>query len=493
MAVRLSGMISGMDTDSLVKALVSSYSQKKDTYKKEQTKLSWKQDAWKTLNSKVYKLYTDVGNLKYQGAYVVKKSTVSDSTKATVSATNKAINGVQSLEISNLAQTAYLTGNLLGENVKEGTTLSELGVSGSETITVTKGTGANAKTEQIEVTADMTVKDLTQKLSSSGLKVNFDTDNRRIFIGSDKSGKDNDFTITSSNTGGTSALDKLGINSGTKIEGKDATIKLNGVEYTNSSNNFSINGLNITVQSTTVNSGPITINTSSDSQGLYDKIKDFITQYNSLINEMTKLYNAPSSKGYDPLTDDEKEQMSDKEVEQWETKIKDSLLRNDSSLSTIMSAMTSAMNSAFEIDGKKYSLSSFGISTESILTAAENEYNAFHIAGDADDSISSGKTDKLMTAINSDPDKVIDFMKQLSNKLYDNIDKQMKSTKIRSAFKVYNDKQLASEYDNYQKLIAEWETRIAEKEDYYYNKFSAMETALAKLQNSSSSLTNFFK
>ena len=208
---------------------------------------------------------------------------------------------------------------------------------------------------------------------------------------------------------------------------------------------------------------------------------------------MTKLYNAPSSKGYDPLTDDEKEQMSDKEVEQWETKIKDSLLRNDSSLSTIMSAMTSAMNSAFEIDGKKYSLSSFGISTESILTAAENEYNAFHIAGDADDSISSGKTDKLMTAINSDPDKVIDFMKQLSNKLYDNIDKQMKSTKIRSAFKVYNDKQLASEYDNYQKLIAEWETRIAEKEDYYYNKFSAMETALAKLQNSSSSLTNFFK
>ena len=139
-----------------------------------------------------------MGNLKYQGAYVVKKSTVSDSTKATVSATNKAINGVQSLEISNLAQTAYLTGDLLGEDVKEGTTLAELGVSGPETITVTKGTGANAKTEQIEVTADMTVKDLTQKLSSSGLKVNFDTDNRRIFIGSDKSGKDNDFTISDS-------------------------------------------------------------------------------------------------------------------------------------------------------------------------------------------------------------------------------------------------------------------------------------------------------
>ncbi|WP_027422186.1 flagellar filament capping protein FliD [Lachnobacterium bovis] len=493
MAIRLSGMNSGLDTDALVKALVSSYSLKKDTYKKEQTKLSWKQDAWKTLNSKVYKLYSNVGNLKFQGAYSIKKSTVSDTTKATVTATNKAINGVQSLEVTNLAQTGYLTGEKLGDDVKEGTKLSELGVAGTETITVTKGSGVNLKTEQIEVNADMTVKDLTEKLSSAGLKVNFDTDNNRIFIGSDKSGADNDFTITSTNTGGNGALDKLGITNGTKIEGKDATILLNGVEYTNSTNNFSINGLNITVQATTTNSGPITINTNSDSQGLYDKVKEFITEYNSLINEMTKLYNAPSSKGYDPLTDDEKESMSDKEVEQWETKIKDSVLRNDSSLNTIMNAMTSAMNSSFNINGKTYSLSSFGISTESILTAPENEYNSFHIAGDADDNTSSGKTDKLMTAINADPDAVIDFMKQLSTKLYDNIDKQMKSSKIKSAYKVYNDKQLTSEYNNYQKLIAEWEARITEKEDYYYNKFAAMETALAKLQNSSSSLTNFFK
>jgi flagellar hook-associated protein 2 len=288
MAIRLSGMNSGLDTDALVKALVASYSLKRDAYKKEQTKLAWKQDAWKTLDSKVYKLYSNVGNLKFQGAYSIKKSTVSDTTKATVTATNKAINGVQSLEVTNLAQTGYLTGEKLGDDVKEGTKLSELGVAGTETITVTKGSGVNLKTEQIEVNADMTVKDLTEKLSSAGLKVNFDSDNNRIFIGSDKSGADNDFTITSTNTGGNGALDKLGITNGTKIEGKDATILLNGVEYTNSTNNFSINGLNITVQATTTNSGPITINTNSDSQGLYDKVKEFITEYNSLINEVTK-------------------------------------------------------------------------------------------------------------------------------------------------------------------------------------------------------------
>lgn len=76
---------------------------------------------------------------------------------------------------------------------------------------------------------------------------------------------------------------------------------------------------------------------------------------------MTKLYNADSAKNYEPLTDDEKSQMSDSEVEKWETKIKDSLLRRDSNLSTIMNAMTISMTKAISINGKNYSLSSFGI------------------------------------------------------------------------------------------------------------------------------------
>ena len=54
MPIRLSGLASGLDTEAIVGALVSAYSYKKDKYVKAQTKLSWKQDAWKSLNSKVY-------------------------------------------------------------------------------------------------------------------------------------------------------------------------------------------------------------------------------------------------------------------------------------------------------------------------------------------------------------------------------------------------------------------------------------------------------
>ena len=89
MPIRITGLTSGLDTEAIISALVSSYNYKTNKYKKAQTKLSWKQDAWKTLNTKIYSLYTSVGNMKLSTAYNLKSTTVSDSTKATVKAGNK--------------------------------------------------------------------------------------------------------------------------------------------------------------------------------------------------------------------------------------------------------------------------------------------------------------------------------------------------------------------------------------------------------------------
>ena len=192
------------------------------------------------------------------------------------------------------------------------------------------------------------------------------------------------------------------------------------------------------------------------------------------------------------MTDDEKEEMSDSEIEKWETKIKDSLLKNDTTLSGVMSAMQNAMSSAIEINGKKYSFSSFGIHTLGYLNAADNEQNAYHIDGDEDDTNTSGNADKLMTAIANDPDTVMSFMQQMAGKLYSAIGDKMSSTTLSSAFTIYNDKQMDKEYTNYTKLIKEWETKLSDKEEYYYNKFSNMETALAKLNSTQSSLSGYF-
>lgn len=883
MAIRLSGMASGLDTDSIVQALVSSYSYKKSKYEKAQTKLGWTQEAWKSLNTKVYSLYSNVSNLRFSTAYSLKKTSVSDSTKASVKAASGAPNGTQTLKITNTAKAGYLTGEQINAS-SSSTTLAQLGYTGGDAkINVNTKDG----TKSITLSATSTMSDVEKQLKEAGLNASYDSTYKRFYISAKDTGADNDFTLTGANTGGATALYKLGIAVGTstsnpysqydslyggsdaatqqkienavaaykssssniekytaqsnnllnaitygtayadvqdfysslsgtttgsgkaidtaeletlqklgsardsaiivkgsdgtyttyskttstdtdgnavyksedgayisaeerytnggktykknsdgayvnvsdendkysgdtadltktvtykkvsesksyvsgsdadtktytknsddtytcdgktytkrddgkyyaegeaadskngvtitekveytsstaisgaeaaadaykditknidekalstyssnlstvtafestkdtsltssdeytiagltsdihdaynnggkdavsnliagngtdsnayaakvaalttsisseqtkldnnklvkelaaikdttsseyqtalknmvetvnsahdlssnaqyntkakKVEGEDAEIWLNGVQYTGSSSTFTINNLTIDALATTGND-EISITTSTDTQGIYDKVKDFLTEYNNIINEMTKLYNADSSKGYDPLTDDEKDSMSDKEIEKWETKIKDSLLRNDTTLSGVMSAMTTAMSQAVEINGKKYSLSSFGIHTLGYLNAADNEQNAYHIDGDEDDTNTSGNADKLMKAISEDPDTIMQFMQNVTTNLYNAIGDKMKSTTLSSAFTIYNDKQMATQYTDYTKLIKEWETKISDKEDYYYKKFSSMESALAKLNSTQSSLSGYF-
>lgn len=566
MAMRVSGINSGLDTDSIVQELVSAYNTKTEKYQKEQTKLSWKQEIWKGLNTKVYSLYNNVGKLRFSSAYSTKKTTSSDTTKATVSASSNAVNGTQKLHVLATAQSGYLTGGKLSLReevtdadgttklqdvkgaVKAETKLSELGFTGDEAslnINTTDEDG-NAVTKTVSLTKDSTIQDVVNALKDNGLNASFDANNGRIFVSSKNTGKAADFSLSSATTklvekkdadgnvikdsngkpemesvtlsgeeqvASKKLIGLLGLdtdssntygNKAAKIDGRDAVIALNGVKYTNTTNDFAINGLNISVNGVTDDvadpdstdlsslndSTAISINTTTDSQGIYDTVKDFLTEYNNIINEITKLYNADSAGSYEPLTDDEKDKMSDTEIEKWETKIKDSLLRRDSSLSSVMNTMMTSMSQPIEINGKSYSLSSFGIQTLGYLNGAENEQNAYHIDGDEDDENTSGNQDKLMAAITSDPDTVIEFMKQLSTNLYKSIDDQMQSNDLRSRYKIYNDKEMDKQYRNLTKTIKEWESKVSDKEDYYYKQFSNMETALAKLQSQTSSISS---
>lgn len=282
----------------------------------------------------------------------------------------------------------------------------------------------------------------------------------------------------------------LGTSDAVRIKGEDSEIVLNGAKFTSNSNNYSVNGLTITAGAVTKPGEKVTITTETDVDGIYNMIKDTLKEYNALIKEMDTLFNAGSSKGYEPLTDEEKDAMSDTEVEKWEKKIKDSLLRRDSTLSGVMSTMKMAMSSSYKVGDKSYSLSSFGISTLGYFASGENEKGVYHIDGDSEDGATSGKTDKLRAAIASDPDSVIGFFQQLSQGLYDNLTKKMASSSVSSSYTIYNDKQMKKTYDRYGDTIKQWEKKVTAMEDKYYKQFSAMEVALAKLQSSTSALSS---
>ena len=276
----------------------------------------------------------------------------------------------------------------------------------------------------------------------------------------------------------------------TKVDGCDAEITMNGAKFTSMSNTFTINGLTFDALETTTNE--VTITTTEDTDGIYNMIKNFFSEYNKLINEMDSLYNADAAKGYDPLLSEEKKELSDSEVEEWEKKIKDSLLRKDSTLSTVSDAMKTILMQGVEVNGKQMYLSDFGINTLGYFTAPENERNAYHIDGDADDSSTSKETDVLKAMIAADPDTVTAFFTKLSNKLYNSLTEKMSATTMSSAFTVYNDKQMKSDYESYTEKISKQEEKLNDLIDSWYKKFSAMETALAKLESKNSAISGMF-
>lgn len=493
MPIRITGMNSGLDTESIITELVKAQKTKVEKTQKQQTSLEWKQDAWKELNSKIYKLFnTTLNNMRFEADYSKKTTDVSDSSVASVISGDNAINATQKLTVKQLATTAYVTGDEV-KDVKKDTKLTSLdtGITVGSKIKVT----ASGKETEIEITADMTVSGFVDKLKEAGVEANFDEKNGRFHIASKKTGEANNFKIEGVDNGGTEVLKKLGL--GTTVDSaandntkaKDAIIKLNGIEYKSDTNTFEVGDLTITALQADENK-EVTLTTRQDTDGIYNMIKNFFNEYNSLINEMDKLYNAASAKGYEPLTEDEKSEMSESAIDKWEAKIKDSILRRDSNLSTVSSAMKNILLQGATVNGKQMYLADFGIETLGYFTSGENEKNAYHINGDEDDSAVSNKENALKAAIASDPDTVIKFFSNLAQNLYSELDKQSRGVEgIRSYGSFYDDKKMKEDYDNYTSKIKEQEKKLTAMEDRWYKKFSAMETALAKMQSNQSAVT----
>lgn len=493
---RLSGLMSGMDTESLIAQLMEARKAKVTTVKKQQMKVNVKQDAWKELNTKLKNLQSKyLSNMRFSTAYAKKVTKVSNTNAASVITGEGAVNGVQELEIKEMAKTAYLTGGEL-TNAEGGkgsynalSTMSDLGLEEGGKIQITSG----GKTVDLDITGETTISDVMNKLKEAGLNASFDEKNQRLFVSSKTSGAANDFQITALDEGGTKALSKLGLDeqSAHKVAGQDAEILLNGASFKSSTNTFEINGLTITAQEKT--DGPVTLSTQTDTDGIYDMVKGFFKEYNEIINEMDKMYNAASAKGYEPLTSEEKEAMTDSDIEEWEKKVKDSILRRDENLDDVSSAMKSVLAAGIQIGGKTMYLSDFGIGTLGYFSSADNEKNAYHIDGDPDDANTSGNADKLKSMISSDPDTVISFFTKLSQNLYDKMSDMSKSVDgYRSFGSFYDDKKMKSDYDAYTSKIAEMEQKLNDYEDKWYRKFAKMESAMAKLQSKTSAFSGLF-
>jgi len=180
--MRLSGLSSGMDTESIVSALVSAKKTKVDEAKQAQTKLEWTQDAWKDMNSKIYGLYSGkLSNMRFSTAYN-KKSTVTSNSALSVVSGEGAVTGAYTAKIKSMAKAGYLTGAEIsakdGGKITGDTKLTELGILEGSTIGIQFG----GKTTQIAIDDTMTMNQFVSKLREAGVNANFDEGNQRLLL-----------------------------------------------------------------------------------------------------------------------------------------------------------------------------------------------------------------------------------------------------------------------------------------------------------------------
>lgn len=500
MPIRITGMNSGLDTESIITALTQRYQDKVDNNKSNQKKLNWKQDKWKELNKKVSNFYNGtLANMRFSTAYSKKVTTASNSNAVSIVTGDNAMNANQKLNIKQLASSAFMTGNevTLADGTTAATkssTMADLGL-GSGQLQFKIG-GSDTDVISVDIAAEDNIEAVLTKLraaksseTGTSLDFNYDENNNRFFVSSKEAGDGNNFEAVSSDFSA-----KLGFNSTNYEAGHDAHIELNGVSYYSKSNTFSINGLTITANEVAEN---ITLSTKQDTSGIYDNIKKMLKEYNELMKEVATAYNADKATKYKMLTDDQKDEMTDKEVEEWEKKIKDGLLSKDETLGNIRTGLRTAAGSGFDItlkDGtvRKMTLADFGIATGSFFSTDENERDAFHIDGDPDDAVSAGNTDVLKAMISSDPEAVQSYFTQFAREVYGKLSDLMKGTEYSSSFTIYEDKLMASQYSAYNTKISDAEKALERAQDRYYSKFTAMEKALAKINSTSGSFGSMF-
>jgi flagellar hook-associated protein 2 len=291
---------------------------------------------------------------------------------------------------------------------------------------------------------------------------------------------------------GTSALSDLGIEAN-YTEGEDAEAVIDGETVKRGSNSFTIGGITYTLHSESAVEQ--TISCTMDVDGIYEGIFDFVEKYNETIGIMNDKISEEYKREYLPLTDEQKAEMSEEEIENWEVKAKTGLLRNDSLIENIVYKMRRAVSDSIEdVSGI---LADIGITTSGYMNKGKLEIDEVKLRSAIEDN-----PDRVMNIFSkeseidyyydlSDEDREIRYnesgiMQRLSDILEYNVGITGEKGMLLQKAGMEGDR---SEYDNllykniakYDQEIEDMREELYDKEEEYYRKFSVVEKMIAQM------------
>lgn len=281
-------------------------------------------------------------------------------------------------------------------------------------------------------------------------------------------------------------------------EGQNAIFEINGQEVYLNDNTYTLDGNTFTFNDNMTIGETYTVNIAKDSTTVKDALKKFVESYNKLIDDVYGYIGKSPAKDddgntYEPLTDAEKEEMSEDEITKWEEKAKQGVLYNDSTVSTVMSQMRSALYTSVTLDdGSKFGIYNLGIKTSSEWS----EHGKLQIDENAFDKAFENNEDAIIKLFT---DSDTGMMKKL-NSVIDGAVKSSgaantRGTLVRKAGKadssVTTDSTIYKEMVKMQDRLKELQDRYDTKEEYWWKVFTNMETAMADLNSQTSYISSY--
>ncbi len=390
--------------------------------------------------------------------------------------------------------TLGLTKGVATNKISSNETLGEMGL-----VTADGEFKINGKT--IKVSADTTVSDFVNKVNSAGAGVtmSYSTVENRFIFNADDMGSGGNIKIEENEL--TKALGIAG--SGVVNEdGKNAIFELNGMEIVHNSNTYELEGTTFDLTDAVENT-EYKVSLAKDYDDVKQLIKDFVKDYNQLIDDVyghigTSPVRDSSDNLYEPLTDAEKEEMSEDEIEKWETTAKKGVIYNDSTVSSIMSKIRSALyNSVTLDDGSKFGIYNLGITT---IAYDYESHGKLEIDEDKFEAAFESNPDAI-SKLFTDPDTGI--MKKFDTIIDDAVSTSTLSTtgSIRGSLirKAGLEKGSTSQNNEIYKMMEQINKRIDTlqdrydaKENYWWDVFTNLESMLGDLNSQSSYLSSYF-
>ncbi len=485
--MRIGGIASGIDTDALVRDLMQAERKPLERVFQNKTRTEWQRDAYRSINTKLTRLRDTAFNLRLQSTYISRTaSSTNDAAVSAVASGRSQLGSFTIDKVERLASRAHVV-SVEGPGAAErfaantgeaGLAVSLQGIDGEEVV--------------IEVGPEATFADFADAINRNDnldLTLYHDVEADRISLSTAGTGESSKIAFLYGEAGAGASEngriflgDILGLEFSDEDEtviaatGENAVLSINGISTEREGNTFEVLGTSVTLNS--IAETPIRVDVSQDTEKAMETIRDFVDLYNEIIGEIHEKLREPHHRDFPPLTDEQRESMSEREVELWEEKAMSGVLRNDTTLNSIMSSMRLALGSAVSRDQDIQMLSQIGITT-----GPWHENGRLHL----DEA-------KLQNALENDVDQVINLFtaesdsessQGVARKLHGAVTAGMNRI-VQTAGRestLYDQSYLGNQIRRYEERLLTMEERLARVEQRYWNQFTAMERMVNEMNS----------